>query len=117
MSYVPKGLMPAVVPTFTGPCPAKLLSGTMYETAQVPAAWFHWYTVGSCLPENSAKAAASYQLTPETGKSACPSGKSPSIHVAGPGRPVVSRNCAMASFHERACPFCSKGNFQNSGLE
>ena len=35
---------------------------------------FQWKIVGSCLPANAAYAAASYQLTPPTGRSSSPSG-------------------------------------------
>src|SRR5262249_8319884 len=68
--------------------------------------------VGRLFCANSAYAAASYQLTPPTGKSAFPSGKFPNCQVDGPGRPVASRKSATACFQGRIRPSLTKGSFQ-----
>src|ERR1019366_3600748 len=70
--------------------------------------------VGRLLPANSAKAAASYHLMPVTGKSSCPFGYLPWIQSFGPGRPVASRNIAMASSHERCFSSFRNSTFQYS---
>src|SRR5918993_2547944 len=73
----------------------------MSEKFPKPAARYQWKAVRKLLPTKAAYAAASYQLTPLTGWSACPSGYVLSSHVAGPGWPVLSRNSAIASSHDR----------------
>ncbi len=52
---------------------------------------------------------------PETGKLAWPSGKPPSSHVEGPGRPVRSRKRAIAFSNGISLPSTMNGCFQSSG--
>src|SRR5512140_1199737 len=114
MSAVPKPLTAPPPPTGTVPAPEKLLPGTMRRLAPVCAARFQWKTVGRLFPANAAYAVASYQLTPATGCFSIPFGEAPNSHVAGPGRPVVSRKLATAASHGSTSPFRTKGSFQNS---
>ena len=74
MSYVPYTPKPRPPVTGSGPFPPKLLCGTIQELAGMLAARAQWWMVGSALPANFAYAAASYQLTPATGKSPWPGG-------------------------------------------
>src|SRR4029077_10274166 len=97
-SATPKRFMLFVLPTGSGPLPDRLDIGMIRELPTVKATRFQWKTVGRLLPAHSAYAAASYQLTPETGYSACPSGEEPTSQGAGPGRPVRSTNRPIASF-------------------
>ncbi len=113
MSTTPKGVIASVLPTATGPCPPKLLRAMRSPAPRGrPAAAHQCSRVGRLFPANSANAAASYQLTPLTGKSAFPSGKSPASHVAGPGRPVRSTKACMASAQERVRPSLVNSCFQ-----
>ena len=50
-----------------------LLIGMIVSAVWVAVAFVQWTMVGSCLPMDSQKAAASNQLTPDTGCSAVPS--------------------------------------------
>src|SRR5689334_11206960 len=50
MSWVPYGPMPPRLATGTVPAFRKLLSGTVLCVRYVPAAWLHWYALGSSRP-------------------------------------------------------------------
>src|SRR4051812_26452984 len=116
MSNVPDGPSPFRLPTVTGPLPLKLLTRRISAEFSIgvlnPAAARQWNAVGSFFPANAAYAAASYQLTPDTGKSAWPAGNAPNSQVAGPGRPVLSRNSAIAASHDSVRPSSANGIVQ-----
>src|SRR4051812_13426644 len=82
-SYTPYTPMLRGAPPRTGDVLSNRLPGTMKRAACVAAARDQWYTVGNDFPANFAYADASYQLTPPTGKSACPAGNAPASHVDG----------------------------------
>ena len=94
-----------------GPRPWKLLRGTTTPLIRWSATRLQWNIVGRDLPDQAAKAAASYQLTPVTGRSSCPSTKFPDSHVAGPaaGRVAETRHRLIEgegaiAVHEWALP-------------
>ena len=104
-----------VPPVATCALPARLDIGTILELATVNATRFQWKIVGRLFPAQAAHAAASYQLTPETGSSSRPWGYAPTSHVAGPGRPVRSLNRAIASLKLSSRPPSTNGSRQYFG--
>src|SRR5262249_58055687 len=71
MSTVPKRLRPPR-PTGIGPFPPRLLAATIHRAPYDPEARYQCRVVGNSRFSNAARAAASYQLIPPTGKSASP---------------------------------------------
>src|SRR5687768_9929566 len=86
MSYMPKAFM-TPWPTRRGAVLWRLLVGS---NSQLASRWWRYAARNQCveegrlLPTDRAYAAASYQLTPPTGKSSCPAGNVPPLHVLGP---------------------------------
>src|SRR6185503_2779004 len=82
-SRTPKRFVLFVEPTRTSPRPARFACAMIWALAHVNATRFQWKIVGRLFSAHAAYAAASYQLTPVTGRSSSPVAYVPASQPAG----------------------------------